>query len=81
MGNVVGSNLFNLLGVIGIAAVVTPAGIPVPDQAVRLDLPVMVGAALLCLPVFVRGWRVTRTEGVFFLCLYAAYLGVLLLTG
>ena len=81
VGNVVGSNLFNLLGVIGIAAVVTPAGIPVPDQAVRLDLPVMVGAALLCLPVFVRGWRVTRTEGVFLLCLYAAYLGALLLTG
>jgi cation:H+ antiporter len=77
VANVVGSNLFNLLGVLGLTAVVSGDGVAVGSQALRLDLPVMVAAAVACLPVFLRGFRVTRAEGALFLGAYATYLLVL----
>lgn len=73
VGNVVGSNTLNLLLVLGLTALLSPSDIPVPDAALRLDLPVMAGAALLCLPVFFTRYAVTRREGVMLLGLYGAY--------
>jgi len=74
VGNVVGSNLWNLLAVLGIGALVAPEGIPIPVQALYFDLPVMVAVALVCLPVFYTGQRVTRWEGLLLLGYYAAYI-------
>lgn len=76
VANVIGSNLINLLGVIGLTTVVSN-GVDVGSQVIRLDLPVMVAAAVACLPVLWRGFRMTRLEGALFLGAYATYLVVL----
>ncbi|WP_410017040.1 calcium/sodium antiporter [Pseudomonas sp. 5P_5.1_Bac1] len=73
VGNVIGSNLFNLLGVLGLTAVLTPEPLSISPNALAFDLPVMLGVAALSLPVFYSGYRVTRAEGLVFLCLYLAY--------
>lgn len=73
VGNVIGSNLFNLLGVLGITALVAPTPLSVSPNALDFDLPVMLGVAVLCLPVFYSGYRITRAEGLLFLSLYLAY--------
>ena len=76
LGNVIGSNLFNLLGIIGVAGLVGP--IPVPPQMLRLDLWVMLGAALLLIPFVHFGKRVGRRWGFGLLGAYGAYMIVLL---
>ena len=73
VGNVIGSNVFNLLGVLGLTALVAPQPLSVSPNALTFDLPVMLGVAALCLPVFYAGYRVTRGEGVLLLGLYLAY--------
>ncbi len=73
VGNVIGSNVFNLLGVLGITALLAPEPLSVSPNALDFDLPVMLGIAVLCLPVFYTGYRVTRAEGLLFLGLYLAY--------
>ncbi len=73
VGNVIGSNLFNLLGVLGLTAVLAPAPLSVSPNALDFDLPVMLGVTLLCLPLFYSGYRVTRIEGLVLLGLYVAY--------
>jgi cation:H+ antiporter len=75
VGNVVGSNLFNLTAVLGIAAVGSSDGITVAGQALRVDLPMMVAAAVVCLPVFFTGYEVSRREGLAFLATLTAYFG------
>ena len=73
VGNVVGSNIFNLLLVLGIASMVAPSGIEVPEGALTFDLPIMMAVALACLPIFVIGYSIRRWEGVIFLGYYVAY--------
>jgi cation:H+ antiporter len=73
VGNVVGSNVFNLGGVLGVSALVAPAGLPVPAGLLGLDLPVMVAVAVACLPIFFTGHRIARWEGLLFLAYYLAY--------
>ncbi|HDS1735011.1 calcium/sodium antiporter [Pseudomonas sp. BP8] len=73
VGTVIGSNLFNLLAVLGVTALVTPTPLSISPNALGFDLPVMLGVACLSLPVFYSGYRVTRAEGLVFLCLYLAY--------
>lgn len=79
IGNVVGSNIFNILMVLGMAAVVAPAGLTIPPTAVRFDIPVMIASAMVCLPIFVTGRRIARWEGGLLLFYYAAYSLYLLL--
>ncbi len=74
VGNVVGSNLFNILAVLGISASVAPAGIDVPQQALDVDVPVMIAVAVACLPIFFTGLVIARWEGLLFLAYYTAYL-------
>jgi cation:H+ antiporter len=74
VGNVVGSNVFNALFVLGAAALAEPGGVPVPEGARTFDLPVMVGVSVACLPIFFTGWTVSRREGWLFLGYYGAYL-------
>jgi cation:H+ antiporter len=79
VGNVVGSNLFNLLAVLGIAGVAAPGGVAVAASALAFDIPVMVLVALACLPIFFTGHAVTRLEGGLFLCFYVAYTALLVM--
>lgn len=79
IGNVVGSNIFNLLAILGVTAAASPAGVRVPAAALAFDIPVMVAAAVACLPVFFTGGRIARWEGALFLGYYAAYLFFLFL--
>ena len=73
VGNVVGSNLFNILAVIGLSSLVSPVGLHVPRAALRVDIPIMVAAAIACLPIFLTGHRIDRWEGGLFLGYYFAY--------
>jgi len=73
VGNAVGSNLFNLLGVLGTAAVLAPGGMEVPPSVIRFDLPVMIAVAFACLPVFATGGVISRGEGALLLGYQAAY--------
>lgn len=74
VGNVVGSNVLNVLAVIGLSATVAPSPVVVDPQSLRFDMPLMLAVSVLCYPVFLTGKKVSRTEGVAMLLLYAAYL-------
>ena len=74
VGNAIGSNLFNLMAVLGITAVVSPNALPVASSAVTIDIPVMVAVAVLCLPALASDRVLQRWEGIVFLALYAGYL-------
>jgi cation:H+ antiporter len=73
VGNVVGSNIFNILAVLGISALVAPAGLAVSPAALRFDIPVMIAVAVVCLPIFFTGGLIARWEGLLFVGYYAAY--------
>jgi len=79
VGNIVGSNIFNLLLVLGATAVLAPGGVPVGASAIRFDLPVMTAVAVACLPIFFNGHRIARWEGALFLGYYIAYTAYLLM--
>ena len=77
VGTVVGSNIFNILAIMGLGAVISPFPIEVPGEFFTVHFPVMLGAALL-ISVFI--WRkrpIGRVAGIAYLAAYAAYLGVL----
>jgi cation:H+ antiporter len=75
-GNVVGSNIFNILGILGITALVSP--LTVPPEILRLDIWVMLAATAALIVVAMTGWRITRGEGAVLVAGYLAYLGVLI---
>lgn len=79
VGNIVGSNIFNLLAVLGITATVSANGLPVSTEALSLSIPVMIGAAVLCLPIFFTGRVIARWEGALMLSYFVAYTWYLLL--
>lgn len=79
VGNVVGSNLFNILAVLGIASLATPGGMAVSPAALRFDIPVMIAVALACLPIFFTGRAIARWEGGLFFGYYLAYAAYLVL--
>jgi cation:H+ antiporter len=80
VGNVIGSNLFNILCVLGLSAVITPEGIHVATEAMSFDIPVMVAVSVLIVPVFLSGWIVDRMEGAVLMALYFGYTAVLVIT-
>lgn len=73
VGNVVGSNIFNILCVLGLSGLVSPTPLLAGEQMIALDIPVMVAVALLCVPFFFAGAILNRIEGVLFLLCYVAY--------
>lgn len=73
VGNIVGSNLFNLLAVLGLAGLVSPENIAVASNAIAFDFPVMLAVLVACLPIFFTGYRINRWEGALFLGYYIAY--------
>jgi len=74
LGNIVGSNIFNSLGIAGVTAIVTP--VEVPAEIARLDIWIMLATVLLLVAFARTNWRVSRQEGAIFLLAYAAYLAV-----
>lgn len=80
VGNVVGSNIFNLLAVMGLTSIVAPGGLPVPESALAFDVPFMVIVAVACLPIFFTGNLIARWEGLLFLSHYVAYTTYLVMT-
>ncbi len=74
IGNVIGSNLFNILAIVGIVGMVTP--LAVPAQIRDFDLFVMLGAMLMMLPFILRGRSFGRRQGGLFLAAYVAYIAV-----
>jgi cation:H+ antiporter len=79
VGNVIGSNMFNILGVLGLGSIVAPAGIDVSLDAIRFDIPVMIVVAIVCLPIFFVGNRIARWEGGLLFAYYLAYTSYLIL--
>jgi cation:H+ antiporter len=79
VGNIVGSNIFNICIVLGLAGVVAPDGVPVAPAAVALDMPLMIAASVALLPVAFTGLAIARWEGALFLSLYVAYTAYVLL--
>jgi cation:H+ antiporter len=79
VGNVVGSNTFNILGCLGLTGLVAPAGLPLSPSVLNFDLWVMIAAAFACLPIFLTGRRIARWEGALFIGYYAAYTAYLVL--
>ncbi len=81
VGNVVGSNIFNVLAVLGLSAIVAPGqGLPVAPGMIAMDIPFMVAVAIACLPVFITGNTIARWEGAVFVLYYVAYTAYLILT-
>jgi cation:H+ antiporter len=79
VGNVVGSNIYNLLLILGVASLATPGGLAVPPSVLTFDLPVMVVVAIACLPVFFTDYTIARWEGLLFFAYYVAYTTYLVL--
>ncbi len=80
VGNVVGSNLFNIFSVMGLSACVSPIGLPVSQTAIDFDLPVMIAVAVACLPVFMTRGVIARWEGAMFVFFYVIYTMYLIMT-
>lgn len=79
VGNVIGSNIFNILAVLGFSAALGPGGISVPESALAFDVPVMIAVAVACLPIFLSDYRIDRWEGFVFFGYYVAYTAYLVL--
>lgn len=80
VGNIVGSNIFNILACLGIASLVAPDGMDIPRAILVFDFWVMLAVALVCLPIFFSGRKIARWEGFLLLGYYVAYTVYLILT-
>lgn len=79
VGNVVGSNIFNLLCVLGGSGLLASDGIPVTDGALRLDFPVMIAVMFVLLPIVWNGFMIKRWEGFLLAAFYVVYVVYLIL--
>jgi cation:H+ antiporter len=79
VGNVVGSNIFNLLAVLGASAAVSSNGVAVNSEVIRLDFPVMLAATIVLLPICWNGFMVKKWEGSFLVVFYIAYVAYLIM--
>lgn len=79
VGNVVGSNTFNILGCLGVTGLVSPEGLLVPASVLNFDLWVMLAVCFACIPIFMTGREIARWEGGVFVAYYIAYVAYLIL--
>ena len=77
LGNIVGSNIYNLCGILGLTALIHP--IEVPAEIAAFDIWVMLGVTALLIVQLRSGWRLTRIEGALLVALYAGYTAFLAL--
>ena len=71
LGNILGSNLFNILGILGVTALLTP--LQIPHEIMDLDIWVMLAATMILIVFAMTGGRICRLEGAAMLAGYAAY--------
>lgn len=79
VANVLGSNLYNVLLTLGLTLIIAPNILDVSADAINLDLPFMVAVSIACIPIFIAGFNLTRTDGAIFLFYYTTYLTYLVL--
>lgn len=77
LGNIVGSNIYNLCGILGLTAMIHP--IAVPAEIAGIDIWVMLGVTMLLIVQLRSGWRLSRLEGALLVLLYAGYTAFLTL--
>jgi cation:H+ antiporter len=77
LGNIVGSNIYNILGILGLTAIIQP--IDVPAEIARFDIWAMLGVTALLIVQLRSGWRLSRIEGALLVALYAGYTAFLAL--
>lgn len=80
VGNAIGSCIFNILAVLGVSALVSPRGIPVSEEAIQFNIPIMIASAIACLPIFFTGHRIVRWEGSILFAYYIFYTVYLILS-
>ena len=74
VGNIIGSNLFNILCVLGVTAMVAPGGLPVSPEALYYHIPISLVVAVICVPIFFTDMKVSRWQAFMMLFLYVLYL-------
>ncbi len=77
VGNVIGSNIFNILVVLGLTSAVSPTGINISQAALTFDIPIMMAVAVMCFPICFTNNEVSRREGTLLLLYYTLYIGYL----
>ncbi len=81
VGNVIGSNAFNIMLVLGLTGLIAPGGVAVPETALQADMPIMITVVLLCFPLLFTGRLIERWEGMLLFGYYLSYVIYLLLRG
>lgn len=79
VGNIIGSNIANISGVLGLSALLAPDGIPVSASVLEFDFPVMLASSFACLPIFYIGHKVSRSEGIVLFAYYLLFLAYIVL--
>jgi cation:H+ antiporter len=77
LGNIVGSNIYNILGILGLTAIIQP--IAVPEEIAAFDIWVMLGVTAVLIVQLRSGWRLSRLEGATLLACYGGYTAFLAL--
>ncbi|MDX1884654.1 calcium/sodium antiporter [Mycolicibacterium sp. 120270] len=80
VGNLLGSSIYNIILILGATCLVPAQGLSLPSQLVNIDIPIMVAATLVCIPIFITGRRVSRVEGGAMVAAYVAFLVFVLTT-
>lgn len=79
VGSIIGSNILNILAVLGISGLFIPGAIPVPESVLRFDMLILLAASIACIPIFFTGHKISRWEGALFFSFYVAYITYLFL--
>ncbi|MCX8084892.1 MAG: calcium/sodium antiporter [Calditerrivibrio sp.] len=79
VGNVVGSNVFNILSVLGLSSLVSPSVVTINRDILQFDLWIMLGAVFVLIPIVMSGMTILRWEGLSLLLFYASYIVFLVL--
>lgn len=79
IGNIVGSNIYNIFAILGLSSLFAEGGLLVSSDILFFDLPNMIAAAVVCLPIFISGFKINRWEGLLFLVCYIGYTSLLVL--
>lgn len=73
VGNIVGSNIFNIMGVLGLSGLISGTGVLVSPEALWIDIPVMIGVAVVTLPIVFTDSTISRKEGTFLISAFVVY--------
>jgi len=78
IGNLLGSSIYNILVILGLTCMASTRTLEIERPLLLFDIPLMLGVALLCVPVFITGKAISRAEGGLFLAIYFAYFTLLI---